>query len=79
MRAVPTSGRCCHQAVRIATDAGPVVVEGNWQPAMTIVQRITRVPILSTEYGAAFAESLDLPECQFDDRWLADKASWDPL
>ena len=30
MRAVPTSGRCCHQAVRIATDAGAVVVEGNF-------------------------------------------------
>lgn len=60
-------------------ESGPVLVEGNWQPSVELLQMPTRTPILMTEFARTFAAWLNEPGCSFDDSWLYDHRHWSPL
>lgn len=69
---------CIGWDVAVVED-GPVLVEGNWNPGLRLVQHITRTPLLATEYAGAYAAWLDTPHCNVDDDWLSGQENWSPV
>jgi hypothetical protein len=57
---------------------GPVLLEGNWNPCVKLLQVATQTPLLATEFAAVYAAWLDDPACAMDDRTFIAQAAWEP-
>lgn len=58
---------------------GPVLLEGNWNPCVKLLQVATQTPLLATEFAGAYAAWLDTPACAMDDHSLVGYERWSPV
>jgi hypothetical protein len=58
---------------------GPVLLEGNWNPCMKLLQVATQVPLFATELATCQLAWLDRLESRIDAKWLADHRHWYPV
>jgi hypothetical protein len=57
---------------------GPVLLEGNWNPCVKLLQVVTQTPLLATEFAGAYAAWLETPACAVDDETLLRQKAWTP-
>lgn len=59
-------------------ESGPILLEGNWNPGIKLLQLATRTPLLVTAFARTYAAWLAEPDCVFDDRWIVEHMHWGP-
>ena len=55
--------------------SGPVLVEGNWNPCIKLLQVATQTPALRTELAACVLDWISEPVRHNDDAWLVAASS----